>query len=290
MARTAYTRVDSSGGGIQTTLNGAINASVDSLTLTASTGWPTITVGSWAVIDEGLSTEEKVWYTGRTSNAVSGVVRGVDGTSASSHANGATIRPCLTREWLDEANLAVVQTIGKITAADQYLYSTGAQALSAGTITAAGRALLDDAAASNQRTTLGLAIGADVQAYVGAWTTYVPVVTQSGTVTHTATYAKYAQFGKTVHATVFLAITGSGTGGNDISVTVPVTAATSGSRFIVGSGGGKNAAGTFGTGVSMALTSTTVVKFMDVPENPSYHSTALANGDVLSFTITYEAA
>lgn len=42
---------------------------------------------------------------------------------------------------------------------------TGAGAYSAFSVTAAGKALLDDADASAQRATLGLAIGADVQAY-----------------------------------------------------------------------------------------------------------------------------
>lgn len=51
------------------------------------------------------------------------------------------------------------------TAADRYAYSTAADTWAEGTITAAGRAILDDADASAQRTTLGLAIGTNVQAY-----------------------------------------------------------------------------------------------------------------------------
>ena len=50
-------------------------------------------------------------------------------------------------------------TIGPTTAADQYYYSTAAGTLALGTITAAGRALIDDADTTAQRTTLGLVAG-----------------------------------------------------------------------------------------------------------------------------------
>jgi hypothetical protein len=62
-----------------------------------------------------------------------------------------------------DATLTSISALG--TAADKYIYTTGVDTWAEGSITEAGRALLDDATAPDQRTTLGLAIGSDVQAY-----------------------------------------------------------------------------------------------------------------------------
>lgn len=62
-----------------------------------------------------------------------------------------------------DATLASLAALG--TAADRYAYTTGIDTWAEGTITAAGRALLDDASDSAQRATLGLVIGTHVQAY-----------------------------------------------------------------------------------------------------------------------------
>jgi len=56
-------------------------------------------------------------------------------------------------------------TIPDTIAQDNLFYSSGANVLAAASITAAGRALIDDANAAAQRTTLGLVIGTNVQAY-----------------------------------------------------------------------------------------------------------------------------
>ena len=54
---------------------------------------------------------------------------------------------------------------GLTTAADKMIYTTGSDTYAVTDLTAAGRAILDDADAAAQRTTLGLQIGTDVQAF-----------------------------------------------------------------------------------------------------------------------------
>ena len=68
-----------------TTLNGAINASVTTITLADSTGFPTkggVLIGT-----------EKITYTGISGNDLTGCLRGTNSSTAASHSSGAAVAP-----------------------------------------------------------------------------------------------------------------------------------------------------------------------------------------------------
>jgi hypothetical protein len=77
------------------------------------------------------------------------------------NADGSSVLTTASGQPLDD-NLTSIAALG--TAADKMLYTTAEDTWAEAAITAAGRALMDDADADAQRTTLGLAIGTNVQA------------------------------------------------------------------------------------------------------------------------------
>lgn len=109
----AFTRREFAGAAPDTTITSGIGTGDTSLTIASGTGWPTGGTGPfYAVLDPGGAAEEKILVTTRSTTTLSGITRGVDGTTAATHASGAAIRHCLTAVDLDEANQAVVAVLG----------------------------------------------------------------------------------------------------------------------------------------------------------------------------------
>ena len=90
------------------TLTNSITAGDTSALLTGDVAnWTTTASGPFfMVIDPGLSTEEKVLVAARTGSSLSSITRGQDGTTAASHAAGATAYPVFTATDADQANAA----------------------------------------------------------------------------------------------------------------------------------------------------------------------------------------
>jgi len=100
----AVVRRQYKGAAAQTTTTNALTSGDTSVTLTATTGWPsTASVPFIVVISPGTSSEEKCSAT--ISGSVLTLTRAQDDTTAVSHSSGATIYPVFSADDADEANL-----------------------------------------------------------------------------------------------------------------------------------------------------------------------------------------
>lgn len=142
----------------------------------------------------------------------------------------------------------------------------------------------------------------DINTYLmgegGAWTSWTPVVTQSGTVTFTNTRSRYARYGRTIHFSIDLIVTGSGSGNNAISITLPVTAAAA-ACVSGGSGNLFDASVPATYPFIVGPSTTTTFQLMDsatasnTPQlglTGSSMSAGLAVNDIIRVSCTYEAA
>ena len=130
---------------------------------------------------------------------------------------------------------------------------------------------------------------------VGAWTAFTPTLAQSGSVAKTTSHARYMKVGRTVFATIELAVTAAGTAGNDVVVGLPVAHMTfGGSGPHIGTMLIYDASTTTRYQGAAELRSTTTVGLSISQASAAVWGTgpsiALANGDVIRLSLQYEAA
>ena len=120
----AVTRRSYAGAAPACTLTNSITAGDTTALLTGTvTAWNSTATGPFfMVIDPGLVTEEKVLVGSRTGSSLSSMTRGVDGTTAASHAAGATCYPVVTAT---DANDATEFTSTMTTRGDLLTMGTG---------------------------------------------------------------------------------------------------------------------------------------------------------------------
>jgi len=99
----AKTRRKYKGNATPTTIAGGLSSGVTSCVIGSATGWPTS--GPFhAVVDPGLSSEEKILVGSISGTTISSITRGVDDTTDQSHSAGCSIYPVFTATDADEAN------------------------------------------------------------------------------------------------------------------------------------------------------------------------------------------
>ncbi len=123
---------------------------------------------------------------------------------------------------------------------------------------------------------------------------YTPTLTQSATVTKTATYTHFIQFGSLVWGWVTLAVTGAGTTNNAVVMGLPVTAVSI-NQNLIGIGYINDASPATNYPCEIFLASTTTINFFRTDSGASgawgvNPNLALASGDTIYAQFVYEAA
>jgi hypothetical protein len=131
---------------------------------------------------------------------------------------------------------------------------------------------------------------------MNAWEDYTPTLTQSGAVTKTVNYARFIRIGRTIHAVVKMTCTGTGTAANAVVVGLPVASSSGIGLINIGTGFVFDSSASLIYKGLANMASTTTVNFLPTESTtPNTIGTAgftaaLASGDVVAMSITYEAA
>lgn len=127
----AYTRRGFKGGAKPSTVPAGVSNVAVALTASDLSTWAGVTANGpfEFVLDPDSSNEEVCEATTLAGNVISGIARGLRGTSAVAHPPSCVIKHVASDRDFDEANLAVAKTVGKITGANSILISDAANSL-----------------------------------------------------------------------------------------------------------------------------------------------------------------
>lgn len=130
MSDNAYDRHSYAGAAPDTTLSSSISDTDLTVTCADLTGWPDGTGGNFVVIFEpGKTAEEKCLASARSGNVLTLVSRGMEGAAAAHTATTTTVRHGFSARDANEANYAVHQTVGQISAKGSIVVGSAANTL-----------------------------------------------------------------------------------------------------------------------------------------------------------------
>ena len=187
----------------------------------ASTDFQAVDAGLTSISGLTTAADKMIYTTGSDTYAVTGLTSAgralLDDADAAAQRTTLGLGTAATSASTDfqAVDAGLTSISGLTTAADKMIYTTGSDTYAVTGLTSAGRALLDDADAAAQRTTLGLVIGTDVLSDVVQDTTPQLGGDLDVNGQDISTTSGNANLGLKPHGTGFTELIGNTTGGNN---------------------------------------------------------------------------